>query len=319
MNWKSILMISLLINVILLAAIWYKYSITNHPSTEKIDALVQTSLRMNKDATKNSYYSIQPILSKKPKLKESINDGIDKMQEANSEAIDKIGGLILKIEEIKNDTGGVDLERRVLPYQLLTEEGGLDSLRQFIPRHLAFMDKAFEETILNSSKELRKMLPDNYVEEVRSTVPELNIDEKIRSLKNISVLESRLVLHSIQLDLSNVEGIYISAIEDLISNYRTPRFERLKVVIHPKTSRVKLGEKYKAELAVAGYSPSLTKNATLNINGKEYPFDEDGFVRYKVKPNKLGKHSLKMEARIVNELSGEVMNSSSTYEYNVVP
>jgi hypothetical protein len=319
MNWKRILIISLLVNLILLAAIWYKYSMTNHPSTEKIDALIQTSLAMNSRAIDGSVEYMEPTLRKRPKLRETIADGISKMRESNSETIGKINELVMKIETIENDTGGIDLERRVLPYQLLTADGGLDSMELFIARHLVFMDKTFEETILNSKKELKKLLPDNYVENIRSSVPKLDIEAKVKSLKNVSLLESRLVLHSIQLDMSNVESVYINAIADLIPSHHKTRFEKLKVVIHPKTSRVILGEKYEAELAVVGYFPSFAKNSTIKINGKEYPFSEDGLVHYKVKPNRVGKHTLKLEAQVLNELSGERMSSSSTYEYNVLP
>ncbi|MGK0390048.1 MAG: hypothetical protein ACI94Y_002799 [Maribacter sp.] len=138
MNWKRILIISLLTNLILLAAVWYKYSIRNHPSTKKINALVQSSLAMNSRAIESSVQYIRPTLDKKPKLRETIQEGIEKIREENSDVIDEINGLVMKIETIENDTGGIDLERRVLPYQLLTADGGLDSMDQFIARHLVF-------------------------------------------------------------------------------------------------------------------------------------------------------------------------------------
>lgn len=321
MNWKTIFIVSIIFNILLIMLLINKYNLSNHSSTEKIDVVLDTSSSLVDRHCDHLVRKIESNIRKTPKLKKPITVGIVKLRETEHDTKEYIDELISKIETIKNDSGEIDLERRVKPYTLLKENNDLEKLLPQIESTLDSIESSFDELMIALRKGFNNKLPEEFEEKTKATINPVDFEAKIKSLKNISLLETRMVLHSIQLDLSNISSIYLNAIEDAInlSFDDSEQFNRLKVIVHPKSTRVKLGEKYEAQLGIVKYFSSANGNAFIFVNDKEYPLGEDGLVHFKERPTKVGKRILNLKSKITNPLSGEVMTSSSSFEYNVLP
>jgi len=133
--------------------------------------------------------------------------------------------------------------------------------------------------------------------------------------KDASVAASLLTLS--QLELETI--LIVNQLVDLIANNfgnKTLVFDKLDIAVSAPLSKVKLGQEYTAELALAAFSTMSEFN--IEVNEKDLPV-KDGKGYYTIKTNKLGKQSYKVRIKIVNPLTGEHAMLTKEFYYEVIP
>jgi len=319
MNWKIILIISSLINFILLMFIFNKYQISHDDYIFKLDQSMElTEYEINRQS-EFSRRGVRYRLDKQPKLKKPISKIFLDIENEKDEINEFLDAYAEGIQSDVNDTSVIGMNNRIIPLKVIEENDRINYINNKLEDSLDSLSYFFEMAIDTCRKELYRKPSDNYIAETKNKIPNFDFKSKLEKIKGASVLESKVILNSIKLDIANVVSVYTNRIIDVIPRRGEYEFEKLKVVINPKNNYVKHGEQYEADLGIVLYSPVLAKSSVFTINGKEYHADEEGLIHYKEKARSLGKRTLKLKVKVNNKLTGEIMSSSSTFDYQVIP
>jgi gliding motility-associated protein GldM len=94
------------------------------------------------------------------------------------------------------------------------------------------------------------------------------------------------------------------------------KFDKFKVAIAPKKAYLIRGDKFEADVYLAAYSSSPGGNVSISVNGSGLGLKE-GVGHYETTPSGIGKQTVKANATIRNPLTGQVMTSEGSFEYEV--
>ena len=94
------------------------------------------------------------------------------------------------------------------------------------------------------------------------------------------------------------------------------KFDKFKVAIAPKKAYLIRGDKFEADVYLAAYSSTPGSNVSISVNGTGLGLKE-GVGHYETTPSGIGKQTVKANASIKNPLTGQVVTSEGTFEYEV--
>lgn len=94
------------------------------------------------------------------------------------------------------------------------------------------------------------------------------------------------------------------------------KFDKFKVAIAPKKAYLIRGDKFEADVYLAAYSSMPGNNVSISVNGTGVGLKE-GVGHYETTPSTIGKQTVNANASIRNPLTGQVTNSTGTFEYEV--
>ena len=77
------------------------------------------------------------------------------------------------------------------------------------------------------------------------------------------------------------------------------------------------GEKFEAEVAIGAFSNEFAKTSSITVNGTRINLNDEGKGTYTETAKSYGKKTLNMKARVENPLTGEVIEGSSSFDYEV--
>jgi hypothetical protein len=151
--------------------------------------------------------------------------------------------------------------------------------------------------------------------------------------KTILDIENRILWHdmnklSASSAIAQLEAIKTNAklIQFTILNflYKTNgpcldiKFDRFAVVLAPFQAAIKVGEPFKADLALYNYASYFDSNYHILIDDKELP-TENGVAHYEKVFQKAGKYKIIAQAIRQDSLTGQVENATREYQIEVLP
>lgn len=155
--------------------------------------------------------------------------------------------------------------------------------------------------------DFRKLLKDSLWVEVEN-LPKL--------FKNVSFIEAFALLSSVQNRLmiarTRTTEHLANKAQMMTKKYT---FREFVPIVYAKTSHLKLGDTYEAEVFAAAYYRGPDMRAT--VNGKEIPV-KDGVAIYTVTPTSVGKKKASVKMFIINPLTKEAKSFYQEFEYEVV-
>jgi gliding motility-associated protein GldM len=135
--------------------------------------------------------------------------------------------------------------------------------------------------------------------------------------KQMPVLPVLSLLTTFQADAKNAEALAVSKLSALAGGKEIV-FNSFFPVINAKKAYVIKGEKFEAEISLGAYSSDIPpENITLTLNGSRLPVKEDGKAQYSTTATKYGANTLNLKAVVLNPLTGETTEGTSTFEYEV--
>jgi hypothetical protein len=144
----------------------------------------------------------------------------------------------------------------------------------------------------------------------------VDVENLPKLLKNVSFIEASALLSSIQ------NRLYIArtrTMEHLANKAQmiAPKqeFREFVPIVYAKTSHLKLGDTYEAEVFAAAYYRDPDMKAT--VDGKEISV-KDGVAIYTVTPTSVGKKKASVKMFITNTLTKKTSSYYREFEYEVV-
>lgn len=135
--------------------------------------------------------------------------------------------------------------------------------------------------------------------------------------KQMPVLPVLALLTTFQADAKNAEALAVSKLSELAGGKEIV-FNSFFPVINAKKAYVIKGEKFEAEISLGAYSSDIPpENITLTLNGSRLPVKEDGKAQYSTTADRYGANTLNLKAVVLNPLTGETTEGTSTFEYEV--
>ena len=135
--------------------------------------------------------------------------------------------------------------------------------------------------------------------------------------KQMPVLPATTLLRTYQADAKNAEALAVGKLAEKAGGKEIV-FDKFFPVINAKKAYVIKGEKFEADISLGAYSSDIKpENITLTVNGTPVRMGENGVAEYSTTAGSTGSKTLKLSAKVVNPLTGEVSNETSEFEYEV--
>lgn len=243
-----------------------------------------------KDTAKTVYSIYKDVYTDVQILKDSISKKLPK-------------GYLMLMNEDKN--AAYSFWNRIRPFHYripkeVFQENLTDLCKQI---------KTKQNTILTyvNDKDLKKELQGSLFVDVEK-MPEL--------LKNVNFSEALALLSSIQNRLYIARNKILAQLEseaEMATKYY--EFREFVPIVYAKTSHLKLGDTYEAEVFAAAYSQN--PNMKTTVDGKEIPM-KDGVAIYTVTPTSVGKKKALVKMFITNPFTRETKSYHQEFEYEVV-
>ncbi|NND31591.1 MAG: hypothetical protein HKN76_03300 [Saprospiraceae bacterium] len=305
---------------------------------------LEESNALTSESVKATEQGIQPILEKKPKLREPLNAGIKEVRNEVSALVDYIEEIkVFLIDETGNKNGTVDEEdfynglprgkkNKDLTTRYLVEEGKGEELMERVNEAKAKLIAVFEKTLQDEDVQAEAKLTDSEIEARIKNINEnitLGIDESWRDkadkdkktwsdykFKQMPIVATLPVLTKIQTDARSAEATLVNKMAELVGG-REIKLNKFFPVMNAKKGYVIRGEKFEAEVSIGAYSSEFAKTSSISINGKSIPLNDEGKGTYSEIANSYGKQNLRLTANVKNPLTGETFTESSEFEYEV--
>jgi gliding motility-associated protein GldM len=322
-----------------------------------LDKSLQTSNSLTKQGVESTKTGIQPLLEKKPLLQAPLNDGISAVNSEVSNFVkfieDLKGTLIDQSGDrsgthddgdyIKNDrhnkpkgTKNKDVTTRILvmgdPSINLEAQGPLIGAK--VTELKAKLVEIFSNTIKNKDVMTEGKLSEKEVEEriasVISSLPlSIESDEEIQKkaqdgkkkswteykFKQMPLAAVLPTLTKLQTDATNSEATIVNKLAELVGG-REIKLNKFFPVINAKKGYIIDGEKFEATVQIGAYSSEFGENSTISVNGTRISL-KDGIGEYSETARGVGKKTLKLSSNVVNPITGETYNETSSFEYEV--
>ncbi|MFK7807134.1 MAG: GldM family protein [Saprospiraceae bacterium] len=321
-----------------------------------LDKSLQTSNKLTKDGVEATKAGIQPLLEKKPKLQAPLNTGISNVNsEVNSfvkfiedlkdQLIDKSGNK----DGIHNDEDYAKGQRKYKPKgkknkdittRLLvmgTEDGGEPQgpiVEKMVGDLKSKLVEIYSNTVRNedvmTEGKLSKEEVDSKINDIVSTLPlQVETAEEILAkskdgkqktwseykFKQMPLAAVLPALTKLQTDARNSEATIVNKLAELVGG-REIKLNKFFPVINAEKGYVIKGEKFNATVQIGAYSSEFGENSTISVNGKRIAL-KDGVGEYSETATGTGKKTLKLTSNVVNPITGETFNETSTFEYEV--
>ncbi len=91
-----------------------------------------------------------------------------------------------------------------------------------------------------------------------------------------------------------------------------------RVAIAPKKAALFQDEVFEADIYLAQYASIMSNDITFIVNNEELSL-KDGVAHFATKDKTVGKKTVKVEARIRNPLTGQIISQFGEFEYEVLP
>jgi gliding motility-associated protein GldM len=184
------------------------------------------------------------------------------------------------------------------------------------------IEKKIKETreaflaLIKDPKEREEM-----AKQIALAVEALPADTKAKSwtelkFKQMPVAAVMPMLTKLSADAKTSETAILNFFFKKINGEVDIKFDKFKVAIAPKKAYLIRGDKFEADVYLAAYSSSPGGNVSISVNGSGLGLKE-GVGHYETTPSGIGKQTVKANATIRNPLTGQVMTSEGSFEYEV--
>lgn len=219
--------------------------------------------------------------------------------------------------------------------RLLVEEGIGEELREKIVQLRSQIISEYTKTVSNKTvievaklntrdpKEVEKKIKsfDHAVElkpkseeDIRASTDKANWSEyKFKQMPIAAILP---VLTKFQTDARNAQALAANEFAQLVGG-REVVLDKFFPIMNAKRGYVIKGEKFEAEVAIGAFSNEFAKTSTITVNGTRINLNDEGKGTYSETANSYGKKTLNLKARVENPLTGEVIEGSNTFDYEV--
>ncbi|HKK89226.1 MAG TPA: GldM family protein, partial [Saprospiraceae bacterium] len=152
------------------------------------------------------------------------------------------------------------------------------------------------------------------VEEIKATTDKSTWSEyKFKQMPIAAILP---VLTKFQTDARNAQALAANEFAQLVGG-REVVLDKFFPIMNAKRGYVIKGEKFEAEVAIGAFSNEFAKTSSITVNGTRINLNDEGKGTYTETANKYGKKTLNLKARVENPLTGEVIEGSSSFDYEV--
>ncbi len=322
-----------------------------------LDKSLKVSNKLTSDGVKSTKAGIQPLLDKKPKLKEPLNAGIDAINEEVESFVSYIDEVYVKLVDGSGDNNGVidegdfvkgdmaagkplgkknkDITTRLL---VLGENGEEPYGPQIEAKVAELKDKLIEiysNTIRNKDVMTEGKLKKEEVEE-RINAIIASIPLQVESAEDILAKSKdgkqktwseykfkQMPLAAVMPSLTKLQTDARNAQGTMVNKLaelvggRELKLNKFFPVMNAKKGYVIKGEKFEAEVAIGAFSSEFAKTSTISVNGQKIKLNAEGKGTFTETTSSTGKKKLKLVANVVNPLSGEKMSGNSEFEYEV--
>ncbi len=313
-----------------------------------IDKSLTKSNDLQTKAISETRKGIQPLLDKKPKLKEPLNEGLDKVTAITSEFIGYVEAIKdTLIDNGGNHNGGVDdgdykqdkngkatnkpkgMKNKDFTTRLMVKEDGPqygNKLEAQISETRQKLIEVYTNTIKACATEA-KLKDDEVASRIQSFTDNITlaVDSSWTKTDKASWAEYKFkqmplaacipTLTKLQADAKNAETSMVNDLAQLVGG-REIKLNKFFPVMNAKKGYVIKGEKFEAEVAIGAFSDEFAKSAKISVNGQNIRLN-GGKGTFTETANSIGKKKLRMNATVINPLSGEKMTGSSEFEYEV--
>ncbi len=322
-----------------------------------LDESLQTSNKLTEKSVKATQEGIQPILDKKPKLKEPLNNGISRVRDFVSnfnEEVDfykdalfvvstkkqelsdgQIADFIPEISEDNEeyyatpDKGGRPLPGKDKDWTTwyMVKQGKGDTLEALINQTRAGMIDIYAETMKACQKEAKlkdsevQEKIDNFTKNLTLSVDStwMNSDKDSWAAYNFYQMPFAACMPKLEKLKADARAAEAIMVNDLagLVGGRELKLDKFFPIMNAKKGYVIKGEKFDAEVAIGAFSSEFAKTSSISVNGQRISLNSEGKGKFSETANSLGKRTLNLSATVKNPLSGEVMSGKSTFEYEV--
>jgi gliding motility-associated protein GldM len=310
-----------------------------------IDKSLSKSAHLAEDNADDTKEGIQSILDKKPTIKPILNAGIDQSKASVDVFVQYVEDLKDRLIDESGDKSGAkdegDMDKYGKPKgkknkdvttRLLVEGGIGEELRDKIVKLREDLIKVYGETVQNeevikeaklSEEEIKDYvsrydaaveLKPKSVEEIQETTDKKNWSEyKFKQMPVAAVLP---VLTKFQTDARNAQALATNEIAKLVGG-KEIKLNKFFPIMQADRGYVIKGEQFTGTVSIGAYSNEFAKTSQISVNGRNIALDENGTGKFAETANNYGKRSLNMVATVTNPLTGEVMEGTGSFEYEV--
>ena len=298
---KKIFLFSLAINLLIAGFIYKKMGIQNN-ATPELANLFNTNLYKNISLTSISIFDeVQYLLQRFPS--DAINRSMLKNQKETND--------ILKILESYKQTTNHFPDRKNI-YTYWSNPQRLDSIHLAIENHFQNLQKT--DMAIDSTNQAL----DIQWEETSDSLDIKVIKQRqlLTQFKNISASDIDALITSIQTEIALKEMSYLHDFKNIIYGRKQNNWA-FKPVLYTK-NEIHLGDTFNISINIAKYLTDYKFARKLLVNGQEYQFKEDDYIKYEETPTKIGKQKLNLEISMQNQ-QNNWFRYTSEYEYYVIP
>jgi len=308
MDYKNIFICSMIFNLMIIGLITYKVNIKPKSSINYLDTLMRNTSISIKVAARASQEGVQSILHKRPLIRRPINNGIDNIGEETEAIIDNILNIMQEVDETKS---------RLAIHQYFSNEK-IEHISLAIDVYMERVRGYFENSILECQAQEELLDATTYMLKIQKETPHIKMEKRLEQLKYVSKEEVMMILQSIELNIRNLQYFYVHGITEVVPD-REIKLDKLAAYAHILSDqKIMKGDSVEIQVGILGYSTQFAENSSIIINGVEYPMGKNGYVDFEEIPTRTGKHNIKLNARVVNPLTGEVFSGRSEFDYTVV-
>ncbi len=309
-----------------------------------IDKSLVKSNKLTSAGVESTKQGIQGVLDKKPKIKTQINTGIDAVRT-------DVDAIVKYIEDVKdqlidqsgnkdgsNNEGDYDKfgkpkgkKNKDVTTKMLVLDGMGDNIEAQVndisEKLLAHYTAVITDKDIIGEAKLKEDEVQQKIDDIKNgiTLKTDNswkekskdktswADYKFRQMPVAAVLP---VLTKIQADARNSEATIVNKLAELVGG-REIKLNKFFPVMNAKKGYVIKGEKFEAEVAIGAYSSDFAGSSTITVNGQKINLNAEGKGTYTATANSYGKQTLNLKAVVKNPITGEIMDGTSSFSYEV--
>ncbi len=263
-----------------------------------------------------------------------VDEFVEYVESIKTKLIDGAGNKNGVIDEGDNDKYGKPKgkKNKDITTRLLVDEPLGEELRDKIVALRAGIIDDYNNTVSNETVvEISKLKEDEVkgkieafdhavelkpksVEEIKASTDKTSWSEyKFKQMPIAAILP---VLTKFQTDARNAQALAANEFAQLVGGKEIV-LNKFFPIMNAKRGYVIKGEKFESEVAIGAFSSEFAKTSSITVNGTNIRLNDEGRGTYTETANSYGKKTLNMRARVENPLTGEVMEGTSSFDYEV--